>query len=529
MQLVSKFKRFLRNKSYAVPKLHAAEKIKRSLDAISDDKAVVLIATNTGSHWSMLSVDILLGIALRLRGQRVKFILCDGVLKACQLCEISSLGVSEMAKNGPRSFCKSCFQDSSKILVSLGFETIRLSKHLNEAKLRSEEAHFKVLEQARAGFIRYMAKADIDHLSVEETKVFEKYVFSAEASYQAYLSILNEEKPSRVVCHHGIYVPQGLALYACEELEIPVYCWVPMYRAGTILLSKQDTYHRTLPTEGQESFADFQFQEPMRQSIRQYLISRESGKNDWISFNRPGNSGLVQRVIGSEDYEVTYLLLTNVIWDAQVHYRASAYSDMLSWIIDTIAQFQGMPKKRLIIRIHPGEKKGTVKSRQSTFDEIKRHYKSLPPNILIIDADDEYVSTYDLIDLSDAAIIYGTKAGIEIAARGKRVIVVGDAWCRGKGFTIDAVDMEDYHKILRNRRPPRAMSEEEIRLAEKYAYYLFFRRSIEITSLKPLRKFSPFVIKKDISDAEDILCDKGLMGVADAIIRGDDVIQVVPH
>ena len=45
---------------------------------------------------------------------------------------------------------------------------------------------------------------------------------------------------------------------------------------------------------------------------------------------------------------------------------------------------------------------------------------------------EEEVSTYALADASDAVIIYATKTGIELAARGIPVIVAGESWLRGK-------------------------------------------------------------------------------------------------
>ena len=39
----------------------------------------------------------------------------------------------------------------------------------------------------------------------------------------------------------------------------------------------------------------------------------------------------------------TILLLTNVIWDAQLHYPANAFPNMIVWLIETIRYLPSVP------------------------------------------------------------------------------------------------------------------------------------------------------------------------------------------
>ncbi|MGO8381610.1 hypothetical protein ACC745_39445, partial [Rhizobium ruizarguesonis] len=52
--------------------------------------------------------------------------------------------------------------------------------------------------------------------------------------------------------------------------------------------------------------------------------------------------------------------------------------------------------------------------------------------------------TYSLCEGSNAVIIYGTKTGVEMTAKGIPVIVAGEAWIRNKGLTLDADTPENY-------------------------------------------------------------------------------------
>jgi hypothetical protein len=103
-------------------------------------------------------------------------------------------------------------------------------------------------------------------------------------------------------------------------------------------------------------------------------------------------------------------MLTNVIWDAQLHYPANAFPHMLAWILQTIDYFVRRPELQLLIRVHPAEIRGTVPSRQLVVDEIKKAFPDLPENVFIIPPESQ-VSTYAAMMPCNAVIIYGTKTG----------------------------------------------------------------------------------------------------------------------
>ena len=67
---------------------------------------------------------------------------------------------------------------------------------------------------------------------------------------------------------------------------------------------------------------------------------------------------------------------------------------------------------------------------------------------------------------------------------GKKVVVAGEAWIRNKGFSYDAESKDDYLSILRTINLNEDLDEEKKQNALKYAYHVFFRRMIEISSIK---------------------------------------------
>jgi hypothetical protein len=215
--------------------------------------------------------------------------------------------------------------------------------------------------------------------------------------------------------------------------------------------------------------------------ISDYLLSRREGKQDWIWFHEKPNEDL--DAIGSElhiDFEKPSIgLLTSVMWDAQLHYKSKAFPNMVDWVRKTIDFFENKPDLQLVIRVHPAEIHGLVPSRQKMADIIKGYYDRLPANVFIV-LPESRISTYALIERCNAALIYNTKAGIEVASMGIPVIVCGEAWIRNKGFSCDASSPEEYFRLLDQLPLSGGMDPDCIIRAQKYAFHFFFRRMIEI-------------------------------------------------
>ena len=249
--------------------------------------------------------------------------------------------------------------------------------------------------------------------------------------------------------NHGIYVPQGIVGAVARRQGVRVVNWIQSYRKNSFIFSHGDTYHHTLMTEPVSTWEDLDWDDERDAELMGYLRSRWTGAEDWISFNRTPETELdaIVRETGIDFSKPTIGLLTNVMWDAQLHYPQNAFRDMWEWMAVTIAYFAKRPSLQLVIRVHPAELRGAIRSRQPIADEIRKEIGELPPNIFIIPPDSS-VSTYTVMAQCDSVLIYGTKTGVELTSLGIPVIVAGEAWIRGKGITTDVRSPEHYREIL---------------------------------------------------------------------------------
>lgn len=166
---------------------------------------------------------------------------------------------------------------------------------------------------------------------------------------------------------------------------------------------------------------------------------------------------------------------------------------MKSWIRTTLEFFKENQDMKLVVRIHPAEVTSPNKSREKMEEYINGLGARELINIEVVSAEDPQ-STYELIENAKVVLIFNTKTGIEAAYRRKPVVVAGEAWIKGKGFSYDAYSPREYLDILtRNRDNDLVMSDDMHERAVKYAYHFFFKRMIriELFSGKSAKDFFP--------------------------------------
>ena len=498
----------------------------------------VLIASNIGGHGPVSVFESTLAAALALRDAEVEIVLCDAALPACLRAEYADLPDDTILTEGrlPKTFCPTCMSRGRSMFEPLGLKVRFLSELITEADraearsisdtLRAGEIPgwemegLKVGEHAYAGALRYYTRGDLDGEARGE-EVLRRYLEAAILSVRAYRRLLAERRYDVALFHHGLYVPQGPVGEVCREAGVRVVNWVVAYRSNSFILSEGDTYHHTMMTEPAADWRQMDWGERQRDEIAAYLKSRWRGERDWIGFHeKPEEDARALAASLGLDLEKPVIgMLSNVVWDAQLHYPANAFPSLIDWAARTIAYFRDRPDLQLLLRIHPAEVRGTSRSRQPLLAEIQARFPELPPNVFIIPPESP-VSTYAAMELCDSVLIYGTKTGVELTAVGIPVVVAGEAWIKNKGLTLDASTPEDYVRILDSLPLGRRLEPDVVEQAQRYAYHFFFRRMMPLPFLGKVS--SNLFFTPEIESADDLAEGKSppLDLMCEAILEG---------
>lgn len=509
--------------------------------AKAKDGPKILIATSTGGHVPMTLVESALAVALTLRGAQVHLLLCDEVLPGCLQAMLAfTPDLKRFVENGPQDhLCSSCFAPSNSLYQSLGLPVHRYSDFLTSEdmlrakKLASETPReaisnyqlddIAVGEHALAGTLRFFAKGNLQG-EPDADSILHRYFEASLLTTFMTSRLLQTHNFTSACFHHGIYVPQGLIGEVARRQGVRVVNWNPAYRKQCFIFSHHDTYHHTLLEEPTAAWENLSWNSEMESEILSYLKSRWQGTRDWIWFHEKPEEeiAVIAAQLGVDFSKPCIGLLTNVMWDAQLHYRANAFPNMREWVLQTIRYFAERPDLQLLIRVHPAEVRGTLPSRQPIIAEIKEVFPTLPNNVFVI-APESQVSTYSVMSQCDAVVIYGTKTGVELTSMGIPTIAAGEAWIRNKGITMDANSAEEYFSLL-DRLPLRQrLGREMLERARKYAYHFFFRRMIPLSFLFPAtdsKTLTPYQLQ--ITNIEQLLQgnDLGLDVICEGILHG---------
>lgn len=498
----------------------------------------VLVATSVGAFLPGNTLESVLSVALTLRNAGVEVLLCDESLPACLDCHTLWFPKTrDFLKKGPQGrLCGSCYPPSKRMYQDLGLHvegmgawilpsdrkdvSDLLSRSVADLRVHRDQG-MAVGEHALAGALRFFARATLEGERDGEA-VFRRYFEAAFLAARAARRLLENKKYDRVVLNHGIYVPQGVIGEAARSLQIPVVNWNPAYRKKCFIFSHGDSYHHTLMTEPTSTWENLVLRPDQERALDDYLTSRWYGTQDWIWFHENPRFGEedIRRAVGADPAKPWIGLLTNVLWDAQLHYPANAFPTLLDWLFLTIDYFATRPDLQLIVRVHPAEIRGTLPSRQRIVDEVRRREKPLPSNVFLVGPESP-VSTYALMERCDTVLIFGTKTGVELTSRGKPVIVAGEAWIRGKGLTRDARSPRHYRELLDQLPVGKPLPASQTRLARLYAYHFFFRRMIPFSFMEPRAGDPPYGLPPGFRLA-DLRpgADRGLDVVCDGILEG---------
>jgi hypothetical protein len=522
--------------------LHNSETWKKSVRR-TDSAPQVLIATSVGGLSAATIVEGMLGVALTLRGANVRFLLCDGVLPACLHVHLGKLSGADViiGYRLKSEVCNGCLARGKSVYQSTGLpvsyysefvsidelaELRTLADRIDLGEIRSyRKDGVAIGEHALAGALRFFATGNLPDTQ-EAKSVLRRYLESALITGAVMRRVLAQYRPQAAVFHHGIYVPQGIVGEVARSQGVRVANWQVAYRKKCFIFSHRETYHHTLIEEPTSTWDSIDWNAELDLQLLSYLRSRWYGSNDWIWFHdQPQHDASeISRETGIDFTKPTICLLTNVYWDAQLHFKANAFRDMLDWVLQTIQYFRGRPELQLVIRIHPAEIRGAIPSRQPILLEIEKAFPVLPRNTFVISPESQ-VSTYALCERCDSVIIYGTKTGVELTAMGIPVVVAGEAWIRNKGLTMDATSPGSYFAILDKLPLKHRLEASVVERAKKYAFHFFFRRFIPIKFMTPSTAAVPFEIS--IREIDDLMPgkDDGLDVICDGILHGSPFVH----
>jgi len=494
----------------------------------------------------LLHVEGVIAASLRLRGYNVHAIICDAPYKACVNREITS-GVPLEAW---ADTCARCIASTRGVLDILGIPYSSIGDYVPQEKrdeLRakaweydrtnvSDLAHNGLLvgQNVSSTITRYLQGARLG----EGEDIVREYAYSALVTAEAAGKVLDRFKPTRVFMSHGTYVDWGPALHTALERGIPVTGWKASYLTSRFFFRHVEEgtridFHK-LSDRAWEARLQKPFTAEEEESLHEFLDRRYHQR---VSFDMKrlqkytGEMDRFRERYAISDDKPVWGIMAHINWDSVSDYSPMAYASFDEWMIDTIKQISDLPQVQWLVKVHPIEAYDNPAAGVQRL--IETHFPNLPPHVRMIPAEED-ISPLEFFELLDGGItVYGT-AGLELALRGKPVVLAGEAHYGGKGFTHDGLDIATYRSLLARVAELPPLTEEQTRLARMYAYSYFVQRQIPLPivrdpnsiwwNLQHERRhlllpgadpFLDFICERLIA-GEDFVMDRSLVNLADS-------------
>jgi len=493
-------------KNKYIKKLNSNLKLKKfySNSIKLNGKSESVLFWSTGGMIIQTNLEGVIASSLKLRGHRVRVILCDGVYKACA----KRIDFPDVEMKDWGTYCKSCIRQNAKLLERLGLEVTFISELVTEikaAQLRTEADKINLENFREISHEGIHLGSHLESSMMRHTKggsftgyedILKEYAFAILINTEASLNAIKKYNPSKVYMSHGIYADWGPALSVFLNGNIPITSYICCYLTAHFFFGTVRKTSDTFLTISKDSWEE-NFSKGMsgiqKKRIENFLNRRyfENVTQDMKGLMKQftGNTEPIYEKYGLKKDKPVWGIMTHINWDAASDYFDMIHENFDEWLFETIKEIYKIDNVQWLIKIHPSELNDNPETGCQKF--IEKNFPDLPSHIKVVKMDDD-ISPLDFYNLLDGAVTVMGTGGLELSLKGKPVILAGDAHYSKKGFTLDAKDREDYKRMLNSAVNLKKLNEDMLEHAWKYAYIYFIQKQI------PLLPTIKEDLKKDI-------------------------------
>ncbi len=393
----------------------------------TDEKPVIFFnaSTRLGGLSLNAGFSLLTSWALRLQGIPVQHFVCDAGMSRCVL----GTRQDDPSHSPP---CAACRAQSR---VNYTASPVRRFRFHPDPALQIAIKNLKVAELEEFIYqdlplgnlvlpsLRWILRRH--HLVDDEPTryLFRQYMLSAWNIAQKFEVLLENITPRCLVIFNGQFFPEATVKYICRQKGIKVISHEVglMPFCGFFTEGEATAYPIEIPS-------DFVLDEKQNIRLDAYLSNRFQGHFSmagiqfWPEIRNLGTA-FTQK---AARFKQVIPVFTNVVFDTSQGHANTLYANMFEWLDDVLRVIKANPDTLFVIRSHPDELRPGKESRESVAEWASVNAILDIPNVHFINATD-YISSYELIQLSKFVMVYNSTIGLEASILGKAVLCAGKA------------------------------------------------------------------------------------------------------
>ncbi|MFC1894780.1 hypothetical protein ACFLYH_02410 [Candidatus Dependentiae bacterium] len=512
------------------------KQLKKFIDQHFTENKESVVVWETGGCDLIFKKNAIIAQALKLRGYKTYFVVCDGLSVACSCREVRG----EFNIKKWKQSCEYCLKRMLEIGYKYDVPVLKSSSFISE-KLKKQSYEFAMetdlsmlqnyeIDSVNLGNIAWMSTVrymqgnltQFEDMMVDEIRIYRLYFYAAVINFYVAKNILREHCPISSLTSHGVYVDYAPAFLLANKLGINSFAWNSSYEKFKHYFFNPKKLNRGISDELWNEFKVNKLGKTKASLLDNFIKNRYANKSaaDIYVTNNIVDEKSLKCKLGIKNNNPIAVLFTHINWDAALDISSSIFESVNDWILESISKMMSLDNINWIIRIHPAE---MVHKGVFTVDDlIAKHFCDLPDYIKVINSDSD-INSYGLYSLLDVAITLCGTVGVEVPLLGKNVITCSYAHYTRKGFTVDARSKEEYFDYLTDLRKIKPLSMEQIDLARKYAYLYFVARQIPLSVINKKQGHWGDI---DLNKLENLLPGKDpiLDKLCDGIIKGEDII-----
>ncbi len=259
----------------------------------------------------------------------------------------------------------------------------------------------------------------------EHRFLLSEYIRSAYHLAREFNALLLRVKPVSVLVFNAAMYPEATARWVAHQHGLPVVSHeVGFQRLSAFFTLGQPTaYPMAIPD-------DFELSPAQNGQLDTYLEKRFQGQFTMAGIQFwPEMRGLDEAFLQkASQFRQVVPVFTNVVYDTSQMHANVVFPHMFAWLDLVMEIIRAHPETLFIIRAHPDEMRpnSAKLSRESVRDWVHNHQVDKLPNAIFIDSQ-EYISSYELIQLSKFVMVYNSSIGLEATLLGRAVLCGGKA------------------------------------------------------------------------------------------------------
>ncbi|MCS3643322.1 capsular biosynthesis protein [Salinibacter ruber] len=323
----------------------------------------------------------------------------------------------------------------------------------------------------------------IDESDQFTRSLYRKVVETGCVMVEACERYFEEREPEVVVLMNGIFIPERVVFELARERNIRVVTHEHGHHQNSFVFDHNKSSNYFNYDAEWQIRRETPLSDKERSRIASYLQQRAGASAKEVAVDYwPEISSDRDRIedrLGTSLDKNTLVLFPNIVWDSAALKRDIAFDGLMDWIAESVEAMASISDKQLIIRAHPAEVRLGRRTTERVGKRLKGAFPGLPEDVYFIPPESD-ISSYALMEESEAVLVYTSTTGLEAAVRGIPTVVAGETHYRGEGWTIDIDTRDQYRRVLAEDLRDLAPSDEDCERALRYAHLFFFEGHIRL-------------------------------------------------